>query len=430
MNDSSDKTVLRVNNVSKVYRVWNSPADRINAPLVFRMGRLAQRVSNGLGARLMNHASSKFYDFAALTDISFELQRGESLGIIGRNGAGKSTLLQIVAGTLEPSLGNVEAHGRITALLELGSGFSPEFTGRENVYLNGAILGLSRSQMDDRYEDIVRFADIGDYIEQPTKFYSSGMIARLAFAVQVHLDPDILIVDEALAVGDVEFQGKAMAKIDEILARGTSLLYVGHDLSAVRSFCLRTMWLDKGRVAGEGDPDSIINAYLYDVHSRKVNSSFGVHAQLERKPDGFCTPDTDIRNSSYVDGGTHKSIRYGDILKFTFDVRVGSNLKYPYFIFDIVDQKSLQITGRRIPIPMERIRNGEGTVRIGIRANFQKGVYRVHTRIVEAPNVHNTVLVSFIDSYLSFDVVDDSRELFTGVVPVPLEISWETAVEA
>jgi lipopolysaccharide transport system ATP-binding protein len=168
----------------------------MNAPLLFRVGRVVARISGSLGTRLINRASSKFYDFAALSDISFDLQRGESLGIIGRNGAGKSTLLQIIAGTLEPSSGTVETQGRITALLELGSGFNPEFTGAENVYLNGAILGLSRSQMDDRYEDIVRFADIGDYIEQPIKFYSSGMLARLAFSVQVHLDPDILIVDE------------------------------------------------------------------------------------------------------------------------------------------------------------------------------------------------------------------------------------------
>jgi lipopolysaccharide transport system ATP-binding protein len=414
MNDSSGTTILRVNNISKVYRVWNSPADRMKGPLLFRMGKGAQRVSSSLGTRLVEHASSKFYDFAALNDVLFDLQRGESLGIIGRNGAGKSTLLQIIAGTLEPSSGNVEAHGRITALLELGSGFNPEFTGRENVYLNGAILGLSRSQMDDRYEDIVHFADIGDYIEQPIKFYSSGMLARLAFAVQVHLDPDILIVDEALAVGDAEFQAKAMAKIDEILARGTSLLYVGHDLNAVRSFCSRAMWLDQGRIAGEGDPDSIISDYLHDVHSKKVKSSFGLHAELERKADGFRTRGTDIRNGSYVDGGVHRSIRYGDVLEFVFDVRVGSNLKHPYFIFDIVDQKSLQITGRRIPIPMEHTKNGQGTVRIGLRAIFQKGVYRVHRK----------------DNHLSFDVVDDSRELFTGVVPLPLEVSWEDRVEA
>ncbi|MHC4148366.1 MAG: ABC transporter ATP-binding protein [Planctomycetota bacterium] len=425
MNDSSDKTVLRVNNISKIYRVWNSPADRINAPLVFRLGRLAQSVSNGLGMRLMEHATSKFCDFAALSDISFELKRGESLGIIGRNGAGKSTLLQIIAGTLQPSSGTVETHGRITALLELGSGFNPEFTGRENVYLNGAILKLSRSQMDDRYEDIVRFADIGDYIEQPIKFYSSGMLARLAFAVQVHLDPDILIVDEALAVGDAEFRAKAMDKMDKILAQDVSLLYVGHDLNAVRSFCSRAMWLDKGLVVGKGDPDSVVNDYLYAVHSKKVSSSFGIHAQLEKRPDGFRMPETDIRNSSYVGGGTHKSVRYGDSLNLAFDVRVGPNLRHPYFIFDIVDQKSLQITGRRIPIPMERMRSGEGTVRIGIRANFQKGVYRLHTRIVEAPDIYNTVVVSCKNDHLSFDVVDDSRELFTGVVPVPLEISWE-----
>lgn len=428
--DESSDVVLRVNGISKIYRVWNSPADRFHAPLFFRSGRALQHISTRLGRALIRHAQSKYYDFTALENVSFELKRGESLGVIGPNGAGKSTLLQVIAGTLEPTTGTVETHGVTAALLELGSGFNPEFTGRENIHVNGAILGLSPSEIVRKYDDIVNFADIGDFIEQPIKFYSTGMLLRLAFAVQVHTEPTLLIVDEALAVGDAQFQGRAMAKMDKILQRGTSLLYVGHDLNTVRSFCSRAMWLEKGRVVGEGDPDSIVNNYLYDVQKKNVKYSFGAHVELERRRDGFSAVDSDILKSEYVDGGTHRSVRYGELLELEFEMRVGPNLNYPYFIFDVVDQKSMQITGRRIPIPMERMRSGEGTVRIGVRANFQKGVYRVKTRIVEAPDIYNTVAVSIRDDYLSFDVVDDSRELFTGVVPVPLEISWEGTVEA
>jgi lipopolysaccharide transport system ATP-binding protein len=423
MNDSSDTTVLRVNNVSKVYRVWNLPADRINAPLVFRLGRLAQRVSNDLGARLINHASSKFYDFAALNEVSLELQRGESLGIIGRNGAGKSTLLQIVAGTLEPTSGNVEAHGRITALLELGSGFNREFTGRENVYLNGAILGLSGAEMDERYEDIEHFADIGDYIKQPIKFYSSGMLARLAFAVQVHLDPDILIVDEALAVGDAEFKAKAMSKIDAILETGTTLLYVGHDLSAVKAFCSRALRLERGTVIEIGDPETVITNYLYDVQRQRVSENFGKHEALHRRRDGFAVEGAEVVDALFSDGSKHMTLRFSDPMESCFVISVPRKYEHAYLILEILDGKSLQLTGKRIRLPV-RADGQLLKLQVRLSAIFQQGIYRIRARLVEAPQLNNTTILCRRDDLLSFEVTDDCREQFTGVFPVPMQITW------
>lgn len=426
MNDSSDKTVLRVNNISKVYRVWNSPADRMNAPLLFRMGKLMERVSSGFGTRLIKHASSKFYDFAALTDVSFELQRGESLGIIGPNGAGKSTLLQIIAGTLEPTSGRAETRGRITALLELGSGFNPEFTGKENVYLNGAILGLSRSQMDDRYEDIARFADIGDYIKQPIKFYSSGMLARLAFAVQVHLDPDILIVDEALSVGDAQFQAKAMTKIDEILERGTTLLYVGHDLNTIKTFCSRACRLQNGRIVDVGEPEEVIANYVYEVQMEKIRDNISKKLELKKDKSGFRINEANIIDAAFSDGSKHQAIGYGEELELSINFFVPDGFEDLYIVVNIIDGKSLLLTGRRIPI--KRIKDEISfKLCLRIKATFQKGIYRIFARIVYAPRLQNTTTLCNKNYLLSFEVVDDSRELFTGIFPVPMDITWDNA---
>jgi lipopolysaccharide transport system ATP-binding protein len=423
MNDLTDETVLRVNGLSKVYRIWNSPADRMKGPLLFRMGKGAQRVSSNLGARLIERASSKFYDFAALTDISFELRRGESLGIIGRNGAGKSTLLQIVAGTLEPSSGTVETRGRITALLELGSGFNPEFTGRENVYLNGAILGLSKAEMDERYEDIERFADIGDYIEQPIKFYSSGMLARLAFAVQVHLDPDILIVDEALAVGDAEFRAKAMNKTDEILGLGTTLLYVGHDLSAVQTFCSKVLRLEQGKIVESGDPETVITNYLYDVQRQRVTEKFGKRESLRRRRDGFAVEGAEVVDAVFADGNRHATLRFSDPIQMHFVISAPRRYEHAYLIFEILDFKNLELTGRRIRLPGRA--DGELLeLEIGLSATFQQGIYRIRARLVEAPRINNTTILCRKDDVLSFEVIDDRREQFTGAFPMPMEIKW------
>ncbi len=248
--------VIRASNLGKVYRLYDKPHHRLLQSL--------------WGAR------HRYYrDFAALDNISFDLMRGQTLGIIGRNGAGKSTLLQIICGTLTPSAGEVQVRGRIAALLELGTGFNPDFTGRENLLINAAILGLSAEQIAARTEEIIAFADIGPFIDQPVKTYSSGMYVRLAFAVVVHVDPDILIVDEALAVGDAFFQAKCMTRMRAMLDDGLTLLFISHDISAVKALCNRTLWLEHGQVRAMGDTASITRAYDQDW-IRQANAASGV----------------------------------------------------------------------------------------------------------------------------------------------------------
>lgn len=414
---TSPLPALRVEGVSKTYRLWATPASRLWVPLLYRLAGWLPLP--GLTSRLQRMAQRRLHHHQALQDLSFTLQRGEALGIVGHNGSGKSTLLQIVAGVLEPSTGTVQVNGRIAALLELGSGFNPELTGRENVRINAAILGLSAAQVRERMGDIVAFADIGDYIDEPVKTYSSGMALRLAFAVQVHTDPDILIVDEALAVGDAAFQAKAMARIDEILSRGTTLLFVGHDLNAVKAFCHRAMLLEKGRIVLEGLPDEVITEYLHRTHKRALAAQQDGRAEsLQRLEGGYGLQDACVAEA-VVNGVRHVSVQHAGQLDFELQVRRRKDLEAPCLIFDVLDGRGLQLTGRRIQLPA-----GEGlvTVRIGLRAEFQQGIYRIRTRVVDAPALDRTTVLARQEGWLSFEVVDDSRHLFTGLFPVPMAV--------
>jgi ABC-type polysaccharide/polyol phosphate transport system ATPase subunit len=205
----------------------------------------------------------------ALRDIAFTVEKGEAFGVVGANGSGKSTLLQIVAGILRPTSGSVEVDGRLCALLELGSGFAPEFTGRQNVFLNASILGLTQAEIEARFETIERFAAIGDFIDQPIRTYSTGMVLRLAFAVAAHVDPEILIVDEALAVGDIAFRQRCMRRIHELRARGTTILFVSHDTGDVKALCERCLWLENGAVRALGEADDVVAGYLSAMISRE-----------------------------------------------------------------------------------------------------------------------------------------------------------------
>jgi lipopolysaccharide transport system ATP-binding protein len=244
--------------VSKSYPIYRSPGDRLKEILTL-------------------HRKSFHEDFWALRDLTFEISRGSTFCIIGENGSGKSTLLQILAGILQPTTGTVEVSGRIAALLELGSGFNPEFSGRDNVYLNGAILGLSQKEMEAKFPLIEQFAEIGDFINQPVKTYSSGMGVRLAFAVAIHVDPEILLVDEALAVGDIYFRQRCMRKVHELRQRGVTILFVSHSMGDVKEIGDRAMWLDHGRIRALGETDKVVAEYLAAMSLKDT-------AYLELKP--------------------------------------------------------------------------------------------------------------------------------------------------
>lgn len=247
----SSDLLLKVDDISKCYRVYDQPADRLKQFLIPRFRRAIGRAQRGYGR-----------EFWALRDVTFEVGQGETVGIIGRNGSGKSTLLQVICGTVSPTSGSVKSHARIAALLELGAGFNPEFSGRENVLLNAAILGFSRDVMSERMEKVLAFSELGDFLDQPVKTYSSGMYARLAFSIAIHVDPEILIVDEALAVGDARFVAKCMRRIKDMQDEGTTILFVSHDVGSVRTLCDRAIWLDKGYIVDEGDVFPVTGRYM------------------------------------------------------------------------------------------------------------------------------------------------------------------------
>lgn len=247
---TSQDVAIKVSGVTKCFQIYEQPHDRLKQAVLTRLQKMA-----GLPQRRY------FQEFWALKGVDFEVRRGDTVGIIGRNGSGKSTLLQIICGTMEASSGAVEVSGRVAALLELGAGFNPEFTGRENVYLSASILGLSRAEVDERFDDIAEFADIGEFIERPVRTYSSGMYVRLAFAVIAHVDAEILIIDEALAVGDAIFIQKCMRFLRKFRETGT-LLFVSHDTSAVLNFCQSAVWLNRGEMLMHGSAEETCNAYI------------------------------------------------------------------------------------------------------------------------------------------------------------------------
>lgn len=258
-------TVISVEGLSKCYNIYANPHDRLKEFIFPRLRRLVGQTPKLYSRELW-----------ALKNISFNVKKGETVGIIGRNGSGKSTLLQMICGTLTPTQGKVLVTGRVAALLELGSGFNPEFTGRENVYLNASVLGLTRQQVDARFDAITQFAELGEFIDQPVKIYSSGMYVRLAFSVAIHTQPQILIVDEALAVGDAHFQLKCMTAIRALQAGGTSILLVTHDVSTIRQFCQSAIWLDHGVCQASGSAAQVTAAYTQFLFnpSHPVASAF------------------------------------------------------------------------------------------------------------------------------------------------------------
>ncbi|QDY42392.1 ABC transporter ATP-binding protein [Candidatus Pantoea soli] len=277
---SYNDKVICVENISKCYQIYNNPRDRLKQFIIPRIESVFKK-----------ERTQFFNEFWALQDINFEIKKGEAAGIIGRNGSGKSTLLQIITGTLTPTSGTVTTNGRIAALLELGSGFNPEFTGRENIYLNGAVLGLTKSEIDNKFDAIAGFADIGSHLEQPVKTYSSGMMVRLAFAVQVQLEPDILIVDEALAVGDALFQKRCFRQIEKLTSNGVTLLFVSHDQESVRTLTNKSILLDRGKQIMTGLSSEVLLEYRRLLHDEEnkfyanLTDEISARTQHEHKTD-------------------------------------------------------------------------------------------------------------------------------------------------
>lgn len=337
--------MLSVRDLGKCYHIYDRPQDRLR--------------------QILRRRRKRYYrEFWALRGLSFELRRGDALGIVGQNGSGKSTLLQLIAGTLQPSEGEIRIEGRVAALLELGSGFNPNFTGRENVYMNGAILGLSRREIDERFDDIAAFADIGEFLNQPVLTYSSGMMVRLAFAVQVQVNPDILIIDEALAVGDALFQKRCFQRLEELRAAGVTLLFVSHDQESVRTLTSNAILLHEGCVRSSGPSGEVLLDYRRLLHDEEKRYFDRHLAQARNKPPAETgraapTPDAD-------GNGRSDRLSFGDFDAEVLDARVlgGSN-----------EEESVVYPGEKLTIRVRvRVNRDMNHLNVAVRIRNKQGV--------------------------------------------------------
>ncbi len=362
---------IEANKISKVYRLYGKPSDR------FR--------------EAVNPKKRRSTDHAALKDVDLTIYKGETVGIIGTNGSGKSTLLKIITGVLSQTSGQIRVDGRISALLELGAGFNMEYNGIENIYLNGTMMGFSKKEIDDRLQDILDFADIGEYVYQPCKTYSSGMFVRLAFAVAINIDPEILIVDEALSVGDVFFQAKCYHKFEEFKAQGKTILFVSHDLTSIAKYCDRVVLLNKGVKLREGGPKEIIDAYKQvlvgqyteapadeaDGEEKKEALDSSINPELLEYGDGRATI-----NDYYItdkNGLKTTAIIKGEPFTIHFTVDFAADITGPIFAFTVKNIKGTEITGTNTMYEkafLEPVKAGESkTVTFTQDMNLQGGEY-------------------------------------------------------
>ena len=340
----SDRQIaIEVKDVDKVYKLYEKPSDRIKEAL-------------GLGSKV------RHTDHKALSDVSMTIYQGETVGIIGTNGSGKSTILKIITGVLNPTAGEVKVNGRISALLELGAGFNMEYNGIENIYLNGTMIGFTEKEIDEKLQSILDFADIGEYVYQPVKTYSSGMFVRLAFAVAINIDPEILIVDEALSVGDVFFQAKCYHKFEEFKAMGKTILFVSHDLSSIAKYCDRVVLLNQGTKLGEGAPKEMIDTYkqvlvgqyqlpesssegnlLEDEDIRKLASGQNINPDLLE----YGSKKAEIVEYYFTDDkGVHTSaVVKGSRFTIHMKVEIKEDIQAPIFAFSFKNIKGTEITG-------------------------------------------------------------------------------------
>jgi lipopolysaccharide transport system ATP-binding protein len=332
---SHREVAIRATCISKCYHLYDKPQDRLKQTIFPHFQRLL---------RIPVETYSR--EFWALKDVSFEVKKGQTVGIIGRNGSGKSTLLQIIAGTLDPTHGKVEVNGRVAALLELGSGFNPEFTGRENVYMNATILGLTKKEIDARFDDIVSFAEIGEFIEQPVKTYSSGMYVRLAFAVQVAVEPDVLIIDEALSVGDMRFSMKCIRRMRELVDKGTSCIFVSHDMSSVVNFCTNALWLHDGMIFEKGEPKRITIDYAnFMTYGLLPAQKAGTDACIEEHLSFSCGENVKRKNPIVIKKFLHENLKWIDLCNAPSTGVRGATIKQLCLSCKETDRHSLALSG-------------------------------------------------------------------------------------
>ena len=410
---------IRVQNLSKCYQIYNNPLDR-----------LKQFVKPKMQCLIGIEKKQYFNEFWALRDVSFEIKKGETVGIIGRNGSGKSTLLQIICGTAEPTNGNVSINGRVTALLELGSGFNPEFTGRENVYINASIYGLSLEDIHERYDEIVNFADIGNFIEQPVKVYSSGMLMRLAFAVSICLEPDILIIDEALAVGDAAFQFKCLDRLARLRSQGVSILFVSHDMNMIKQLCNRVLYISKDQICRNGTPEEMAEFYLLEMRQdqqRNVNNSNAIvslkqHSSIK---DGIAygTHEGKIISAYFTDTNSSQSIfAFNQAIEIHVNAIVSSGITNPNISFTIQDNKLIVIGGANFPLKCNTTIDGYKTTSITVKFNtiLSAGIYHITLKLMNGHIEETSNLIEKQLSMLSFEMLASSK-YFLGAVDLGIE---------
>lgn len=331
--EAPSNAAIRIRNISKMYPLYSHP-----------QARLMQSLWHAIPGFLRGNRRPEFYkEFWALRDVTLQIKRGETVGIVGRNGSGKSTLLQIIAGTLTPTTGEGEVSGRLAALLELGSGFNPEFSGRENVYLNGAILGLSRTEIDARFSEIESFAGIGQFMDQPVKIYSSGMFARLTFSVVAHIDPDILIVDEAISVGDAEFQRRCMQRMKQLCQGGTTVLLVSHDLHTVERFSSRVIVLDKGYCMADDDAKTAVGFYQ-DMISKEAKQETAEQVPLAPETRD-ATGEVELESIVLLDAQDQRTTVFspGDVIRLHLTYKIHQPIIHPHFGISIWTQDEIRV---------------------------------------------------------------------------------------
>ena len=401
----SSEVVLKVEGIGKRYEIYEVPHHRLLQ--TFLRGR------------------KQFYkEFWALRGVSFEVKRGETLGIIGRNGSGKSTLLQIIAGTLAPTTGKVSVAGKVAALLELGSGFNPDFTGRENVYMNGAVMGFSREEMDKKFDAITAFTDIGAYMDQPVRVYSSGMQMRLAFSVATAHRPQVLIVDEALAVGDTYFQHKSFNRIRQFSKQGTTLLIVSHDAGAIKAICDRALLLDAGQIAMKGEPEAVLDYYNARLAGHQNQSVKQVVQDNGKMQTVSGTGEATIEEISLLDekGTRVELVNVGQSLRLRIVARAAVDfpeLVLGYMIKDRLGQPVFGTNTYHLKCKMERLKKNE--IRVfcfDFAANLGEGSYSMAVAL-HTSDTHILKNYEWRDLALVFKVINIDKNKFEGVAWLP-----------